>query len=111
VRNGYNDAGEERRPFEGVMTPQLSVLVEQVAAYLKQEGATEVYLFGSAAMGTMHERSDIDLAVSGLEPAKFYRVAGKAEDMLGKPLDLVDLDEKTPFIRALKGNGELKLVA
>lgn len=30
--------------------------------------------------------------------------------MLGKSLDLVDLDEQTPFIRALKGNGELKRV-
>jgi predicted nucleotidyltransferase len=93
------------------MTPQLSVLLAQVAAYLKQEGAKEVYLFGSAATGAMRESSDIDLAVSGLAPAKFYSVAGQAEDMLGIPLDLVDLDEQTPFIKALKGNGELKLVA
>jgi predicted nucleotidyltransferase len=93
------------------MTPQLTSLVEQVAAYLKHEGAKEVFLFGSAARGEMHTGFDIDLALSGLDPDKFYRVAGKAEDMLGKSLDLVDLDEQTPFIRALKDNGELKLVA
>lgn len=93
------------------MTPQLNILIEQVAVYLKQEGAKEVFLFGSASRGTMNEGSDIDLAVSGLDPAKFYSVAGKAEDMLGKSLDLVDLDEKTPFIQSLKVHGELKLVA
>jgi predicted nucleotidyltransferase len=93
------------------VTPQLAALVDKVAAYLRQEGAKEVFLFGSAARGGMTDGADVDLAVSGLDPAKFYRVAGKAEDMLGKPLDLVDLDEQTPFIRALKGNGELNLIA
>lgn len=53
------------------MTPQLNTLIEQVAAYLKQEGATEVFLFGSAARGGLHDCSDVDLAVSGLDPAKF----------------------------------------
>jgi predicted nucleotidyltransferase len=93
------------------MTPQFITLVEKVASYLKQEGAKEVFLFGSGARGEMQPDSDVDLAVSGLEPSKFYSVGGKAEDMLGMRLDLVDLDEQTPFIRALKGGGELKRVA
>ena len=39
-----------------------------VVAALKHSGAKTVYLFGSAARGSMRADSDIDLAVSGLPP-------------------------------------------
>ena len=54
---------------------------------------------------------DIDLAVSGLPPEKFFRAMGRARCILRRPLDLVDLDELNPFTTYLKESGELKRVA
>ena len=77
---------------------------------LKTIGAREVYLFGSAANGTMHEGSDVDLAVSGLPHEKYFEAMGQAGDILGRQVDLVDLDEINSFTRYLKEEGELKRV-
>jgi predicted nucleotidyltransferase len=59
----------------------------------------------------MRADSDIDLAVSGLPPENFFRAMGEAGDLLPWPLDLVDLDENTPFTRYLKEENELVRVA
>jgi predicted nucleotidyltransferase len=82
-------------------------LIEIAAARLKAAGAREVYLFGSAARGRTDLGSDVDMAVSGLPPEVYYRAAAAASDVLGRPLDLVDLDEDTPFTRYLKTENEL----
>jgi uncharacterized protein len=85
--------------------------IEQAAATLKASGAKEVYLFGSAARGAMREDSDVDLAVAGLPPELFFKAMSAASRVLGRRLDLVDLDEQTPFTRYLKEEGELRRVA
>lgn len=83
------------------------LIIEKAVLALKAAGAREIYLFGSAAHGQMREDSDIDLAVSGLPPSQFYRAGAAAEDALGRPLDLIDLDEVTPFTKYLKEESEL----
>jgi predicted nucleotidyltransferase len=55
--------------------------------------------------------SDIDLAIAGLPPSLFFRVIGLVRRILKRPVDLVDLDETTPFTEYLKTSGELKRVA
>ncbi len=92
------------------MDAELRKRIELAVAALKAAGAREVYVFGSAALGRLHEGSDIDFAVSGLPPERFVDAMGKAEDALGRPLDLVDLDEVTPFTQYLKEEGELRRV-
>jgi predicted nucleotidyltransferase len=77
------------------------------AAALKSAGAREVYLFGSAAKGTLREDSDVDLAVSGLPPQVFFYAMEAAHDALKRPLDLVDLDQDNAFTRYLKRKGEM----
>lgn len=77
---------------------------------LKAAGAREVYVFGSAARGRMREGSDIDLAVAGLPPERFFEAMGEAGDILGITLDLIDLDEANPFTRYLREEGELERV-
>lgn len=47
--------------------------IDQLVAALKNSGAKTVYLFGSAAKGTMRNDSDVDLAVSGLPPENFFK--------------------------------------
>ncbi len=89
------------------MEEQLKRAVQKAAAVLREHGAREVYVFGSAAKGTLRARSDIDLAVSGLPPSLFFRAMSKAADVLDRPLDLIDLDQDAPFTRYLKEEGEL----
>ena len=59
----------------------------------------------------MNEASDVDFAVAGLPPQAFFKALSAAGRLLPGPLDLVDLDEATPFTRYLKEEGELKRVA
>jgi len=90
---------------------ELMELVRKAAETLKSFGATDVYIFGSAVNGEFGEYSDIDLAVSGLPPEKFFKAMGKAEDILKMEIDLVDLDEKNPFVEYLTSHGDLVRVA
>ena len=92
------------------MTDKMKKLIRKAADALKRPGALEVYLFGSSATGKMQEDSDIDMAVSGLPPEKFFQAMGQAGDILQRSLDLVDLDEDNPFTRYLKEEKELQRV-
>ena len=92
------------------MAEEMESLIQRAAAALKAAGAREVYVFGSAAKGKLRPNSDVDMAVSGLPPEVFFRAMAKASRALGRPLDLVDLDEDNPFTRYLKDEGELQRV-
>jgi uncharacterized protein len=92
------------------MTEQLETLIHKAAVVLKSFGATDVYLFGSVAKDTNNEHSDIDLAVSGIPPEKFFEAMGSAINAIKKEFDLVDIDEKNPFVDYLKSQGELQRV-
>ncbi len=93
------------------MNNDITEVIQQTAAVLKASGAKEVYIFGSAAKGTMKEGSDVDFAVAGLPPQEFFKALSAAGRISPGPLDLIDLDEATPFTRYLKEEGELRLVA
>lgn len=47
------------------------------------------------------------MAVSGLPARVHFSAVSKASDLVGRPIDLVDLDDDTPIIRYLLGSGEL----
>ena len=89
------------------MDEQLRSSIQRAAAVLREMGAREVYLFGSAARGKLRPGSDVDLAVSGLPRGLFFRAMSKAADVVDCPLDLIDLDQDVPFTRYLKEEGEL----
>jgi len=93
------------------MSDDLQKAVNRAAAILKAAGAAEIYLFGSAATGDEHSESDIDLAVSGLAPDRFYAALGQLLLASSQPVDLVDLDIDTPFSRYLRRKGKLLRVA
>jgi predicted nucleotidyltransferase len=84
------------------MDDELRGRIVAAANVLRECGATEVYLFGSAAADRMRPESDIDLAVSGLPPRIFYRAMSRAGAVLRRPLMLIDLDEDNRFTRYLK---------
>lgn len=89
------------------MSASIEIQIQRATAVLKAAGAREVYVFGSAASEKMRTDSDVDIAVSGLPPEVFFRAMSDAERALGRPLDLIDLDEDNPFTRYLKSEGEL----
>ena len=89
------------------MDERIRETVEKVAEVLRETGAKEVYVFGSAATGKMREGSDLDFAVSGLPPESFFRAVGRALCAADLTVDLVDLDQDNPFTQYLKTRGPL----
>ncbi len=88
-----------------------STAIKAAADLLRSLGATQVFLFGSATRGELRPDSDVDIAVAGLPPQVYFSAVSKASDLLGRPVDLVDLDDPTPLVRYLLGSGELLRVA
>jgi predicted nucleotidyltransferase len=65
-------------------------------------GARRVYLFGSLAQeGRFHERSDVDLAVEGIAPGRFFKAWAAAGAHSNVPIELVDMDEVGETMRGL----------
>lgn len=69
----------------------------EVAKLCREYNASEVVLYGSRAKGTARERSDIDIAVSGVE--RFDELVEKVEDL--PTLYQVDLLNKDTCKNAL----------
>ena len=88
-----------------------SAALAAAASLLVRLGATEVFVFGSATREALRPGSDVDMAVRGLPPSVYFSAISKAADLLGRPVDLVDLDDPTPMVRYLLGSGELVRVA
>jgi len=84
-----------------------SELLLAAANLLRSMGATQVFVFGSVMRGELRPDSDIDMAVSGLPAKVYFSAVSKVSDLLGRPVDLVDLDDETPLVRHLLGSGDL----
>ncbi len=84
--------------------------VHEAARILRAQGAQEVYLFGSLVEGDWHSESDVDLAVEGLPSHLFFAATAKAADVVDRPLDVVSLDQHTPFTEYLVQRGNLHRV-
>lgn len=67
--------------------------IEKATKILKENGATEVYIFGSIANGKFNENSDIDIAVKGIKAEEFYKIASILMFELENEFDLIDLDD------------------
>ena len=77
------------------------------ANLLRSMGASQVFVFGSLVRDELRPDSDVDLAVSGLPAKVYFSAISRASDILGRPVDLVDLDDDTPRVRYLISSGEL----
>ena len=73
----------------------------------KAEGCREVYVFGSVTVGTAGPRSDIDIAVRGCPPERFYRLLGRLMEELSHSVDLIDLDIEKNVAEFLEEEGQL----
>jgi predicted nucleotidyltransferase len=86
-------------------------LLAKAAAILRDEGALEVYAFGSFARGDAGPHSDIDLAVVGLAPERIIPAMGRVRVQTGRSADIIQIELEPVFVRYLKSTGELRRVA
>ena len=81
--------------------------IEKGVDILKSEGCKSIYIFGSVAEGRVTERSDIDFAVRGCPPDKFYNLQGKLLLELTRSTDLIDLDSDVDLASFLEREATL----
>lgn len=76
---------------------------QRLASYLYRSGAQRVVGIGSVfdSQRAFTTRSDIDLAVAGIEPSAFYAVSARAAGMTGFELDLIPLECATALLRRI----------
>lgn len=76
--------------------------IKKALKILKQNGATEIYIFGSIEKGNFNKNSDVDIAIRGVKQKNFYKVASILMFEIEKEIDLIDLDdENDKFARML----------
>jgi len=86
--------------------------IERAIAVVRAQGAEEVYIFGSLVHPWQNHRArDIDIAVSGLPPERFFHTYGLLLGELNHPFDLIDLDDDSRFVRKLRERGRFERVA
>jgi len=81
-----------------------SGLRETIANIAKDFPLSAVWLFGSA-LADEDASVDIDLAVEGLAPEKFFEFYGRLFMELPKPVDLVDLSQNPPIAAIIREKG------
>ena len=63
-----------------------------------------VLLFGSSLDAT-RESQDIDIAVEGISPKDFFKYYGDLMLKLSKPIDVIDLSERSKFTKLIQQEG------
>jgi predicted nucleotidyltransferase len=84
-----------------LLAKALELLDELGPAY----GIQQAYIFGSLAMpGRFDPRSDVDIAVEQIDPDRFFEAMGKFSSVLGRQVDLIELD-KCHFANKIRRKG------
>lgn len=77
---------------------------DAIISLSKKYGVSKVLLFGSNASADKEGR-DIDLAVEGIKPSKFFAYYGDLLFHLSKPVDLIDMSVPSRFKRMVAAEG------
>jgi predicted nucleotidyltransferase len=90
------------------LDPRARSLVERAVAILREHGATEVYVYGSVTTDRWDpEWSDIDFAVRGLAPGRYFKASGDVVSGIGHEIDLLQLDRGSRLAEFLQEEGDL----
>ena len=81
---------------------------ETIIQCARKYDVSSVYLFGSSTVEGA-EANDIDLAVNGIVPRLFFKFYGELLRSLSKPVDLVDLSQKSLFNQIVEERGGGKI--
>ncbi|MDZ7360861.1 MAG: nucleotidyltransferase domain-containing protein [candidate division KSB1 bacterium] len=99
---GWRRRFAEQEAESRALAAQARGILPEAVAILKKHGAKRVILFGSLCReGRFHRGSDIDLAVEGLPPQKFFRAGADLMMALDWPVDLKPLEEIDDFFREM----------
>ncbi len=95
---GWRKREDARKQLLGKRKTEALKKARAAAKFLKEKYGVQVYLFGSLAWGGFWEKSDIDLALEGLDdPKQYLKVFGEAWEVVSPfELDLVmfqDIDD------------------
>src|SRR3989338_3487852 len=87
-----------------VITMKETTLIEEIkgklAPILEEDGLEIVLLFGSAASGRMHKKSDIDLAFLYKKPVNILSLTNRVIKLLHMDsVDVVDLRHASPLLK------------
>jgi predicted nucleotidyltransferase len=75
-----------------------------IAALARRYGAAAVWLFGSSADPRRRGR-DLDLAVEGVAPARFFQFVGDLMLSLSQPVDVVALEKPSKLSALIRRDG------
>lgn len=75
-----------------------------ILRYAKKYNISSVFLFGSS-IESKKDANDIDLGVKGIEPKLFFKFYAELVKHLSKPVDLVDLSQKSLFNDLIEETG------
>ena len=70
-----------------------------IAALTAEADVQLAVVFGSAARHATHRRSDLDIGVSGVAPARLPALAVTLARIAGREVDLIALDTAPPLLR------------
>ena len=81
-------------------------LLENGIPVFKKYEVQAVYLFGSVAVGSSRQKSDIDLYVSGLANDQYWNFRHDLEEAVGLPIDLYTEGDNPLFLKKIIARGE-----
>lgn len=84
-----------------------SDLPAMVEVIRSTRGVIRAYLYGSLAKRTFHPKSDIDIAIEGLDFAEQVELQEKLQGLTEFPVDVRDLDGTPEFRELVEFYGEL----
>lgn len=95
---------DTRKSQKVIRREEAKALIGKYRQLLIEEfGARRVIPFGSVTGGSpWHPRSDLDIAVEGLPPERFFEALAAVQDLVSSQIqvDLVPLEDATPELRA-----------
>ena len=77
---------------------------QAIQTICRKYGVKRALLFGSS-LNVTREAKDIDLAVEGLSPRDFFPFYSDLMFALSKPVDVVDLSDRSKFLDLVKRDG------
>ncbi|MCU7501300.1 MAG: DNA polymerase III subunit beta [Ignavibacteria bacterium] len=83
-------------------------MIDRIVSEAKNYGATRIIIFGSAVAAPETAR-DIDIALDGIRGWRIFEFAGKMEEELNIPLDVVSLSPSSRFTRHIENYGQILL--
>jgi len=75
-----------------------------ILRYAQKYNASSILLFGSSSEGE-EQANDIDLGVKGIDKRVFFKFYAELVKHLSKPVDLIDLSQKSLFNSIVEETG------